>query len=165
MRSIGILFIVCAVLLSCSRTPEITTQAETISFTRYFTTTVCDSKNNCIGPTVKDIENSQVVLHLRPFRKGGKNGATAADENRLMEEGIPFISGIRITRDDRNDEYYVHMMLRSGASTARNGVIKTFTLKDFADLQQVTISDKPIKVNDKTVKVDLVLDSAIEITQ
>ena len=163
-----ILFIGCSTPVPKTDAPAATAEAQSgtiLSANRYFVTTVCDEKNDCIGPTVKDVERYSVTFNMQSVHKGDLQGTTALDENSVTEQGVPLKSEIRVTWNPGSREYNVYMMLRSGSTLRRKGVVKTFRLKSWSELQQVVLKDRPIKQQGKTIKAELYLGPAVQITK
>lgn len=131
--------------------------AEPVSLVRYFATTVCYAKENCVGPAVKNLEASQVTMQLEAFRKGNSSGWHAWDRNSLTESGVTLKSEIHVVKhaEPREFRYSIYAMLRSGK---REGVVKTIYLKKMEDLRRIVLKDKPVKTGKGTVQAELVLD-------
>jgi hypothetical protein len=163
-----LLFIGCSTPAPKIDVPAGTAEAQSgtiLSANRYFVTTVCYAKNECIGPTVKDIEHSSVTFDMQPMRKGDLQGTSALDEISVTEQDVPLKSQIRVTWNAGTREYHVYMMLRSGSTLERNGVVKTFKLKSWSELQQVVLKDRPITQQGKTISAELYLGPAVLITR
>lgn len=130
----------------------------TITISRYFTIKTCyDNKSPCIGPVAKELEKANVTLELAPFTKGADKGVTAIDEYKIQEEGISFSSEIRITQQQGENGYFVYVMLKSGRSKARKGVVKTFFIPKLSELTETRIMDKTIRFQTGTLEAELVV--------
>lgn len=128
----------------------------TIAFSRYFSVTTCfRGEKKCIEPVVKNLESSNVQKSFEQFGKGPERGVSAFESYRIEENGIPFNSEIRITKKESSEVYHVYLMLRSGRTNSRKGVVKTFEIKDISSFDNVTITDTPIKFEGGELKADL----------
>lgn len=137
-------------------TPVWAEAQETVSLSRYFTTKVCYSGGECVGPTAKNVGAANIQLKLAPFRKMDVQGKDAWEKNSVTEEGVTFKSEIHLIEYARPGKYkyYIYVMLRSGK---REGVVKKFNMKSLDELKEVVLEDKPVKTSRGTIQAQLVL--------
>lgn len=129
-----------------------------VKFSRYIMVETCyDAQEKCIGPVVKNLENSNTSLVLKPFSKGKVLGRTAVEKFRVEDSKIPFNSEIRVTKKEGSNDYLVNIMLRSGDSLKRNGRVRTIQIKNLSDFKEVTVEDKPIRFKNGTLKASVVI--------
>lgn len=139
------------------------------TISRYLAITVCyKNQKDCIGPTVKNLENSNIELHFEPYSKTADKGVTAQNEMTHTDYGVPFKSEIRVTKKDGSDDYNIYAMLRSGEGTKREAIVKTVKAKDLAQLERFELQDEPIKFKTKehegSLQAELVVGTALPIT-
>ena len=129
-----------------------------VKFSRYIMVETCyDGKEKCIGPVVKNLENSNTSLILKPFSKGNTLGKTAVEKIRVEDSKIPFNSEIRVTKKEGSSDYLVYIMLRSGDSLKRNGRVKTIQIENLSDFKEITVEDKPIRFKNGILKASVVI--------
>lgn len=139
-------------------------------FARYMTITVCyTGQKECIGPTVKNLEQANVKLNWEDFSKGTVDskpvrGSSAVDTLKLTENQVPFTSEIRVTKHEGKSSTYVYLMLRSGQGTKRQGKVKTFEIADLSQLKETKLIDEPIKFDGGTLKAELVIGPPMTLT-
>ena len=143
-------------------------QKKSIQLSRYFQITSCYKGAKCLGPTVKDLENANVALPFESFAKSDARGVVAVDDYKIVDEGVEFNSRISITKHQNTDGYHVYVMLRSGSSLKRNGIVKTFDVANLSELKKTVVSDLPISFNNGTkrsgtLKAELIVDQPLNI--
>lgn len=136
-----------------------------IKLARYLTIKTCYKDDHCIGPVVKNIEDANIEIPMKPYSKANERGQTAFEEQSVLDQGIPFKREIRVTKKEGKDEYYVYMMLRSGPSLKREGKVKTFSVKDLSQMSETRITDEPIKFKDGTLQAELILSAPLNLSK
>jgi hypothetical protein len=162
--SLALILVACS---ACSSTPIIqeaskAKERRSITLSRYLTIKTCyTGQNKCIGPVAKELDKANIEMVLEPFFKGDVEGEIAHDKHRIVENGVPFKSEIRVLKKKNKEEYNIYMMLRSGPGVKRNGKVKTFTVIDLSKLSETKISDDPIKFDGGTLQAELVLGPSV----
>src|SRR5690242_9692973 len=140
------------ILMLLSFISATTWAAESVSLSRYFTIKTCYKNEECLGPTVKNIESANVKLNLSSFNKGGVSGLHAWDRSSMVEDSVPFKSEIHLIKHTKPGKYkyYLYAMLRSGKG--RPGAVKMIHLKDLSELKDVVLTDDPIEFGGGTLQ-------------
>lgn len=168
----SILLVACFTILinGCASRPTEPEKPKLPTISRYLSILVCyKDQKDCIGPTVKDLETSNIELNFEPYSKAADKGVTAHNEMTHTEYGISFKTEIRVTKKEGSDEYQIYSMLRSGEGTKREAVVKTTKAKDLAQLERFELTDKPIRFKDEqlegTLQAELVVGTALPIAK
>ncbi len=127
-----------------------------IKISRYFAITAClKNEAKCREPLNLDTENANIGMALLTYKKGD-SGITAGDKYRVVEQGIPFDSEIRVTKKDGDSIYRFYVVVRSGGELKRTGVVKTFEVKAFEREMPInSVKDKPIEFPGGTLQAEL----------
>lgn len=145
--------------------PERISTEPTIAFSRYISVITCLLGNEkCIGPVVKNLDSANVEKKFERFNKGNRSGRSALDSSRIVEEGIPFDSEVRISRKE-SSTYFVYLMHRSGPTTSRNGVVKTFEVNNISMFKNLTVVDKEIKFTNGELRAELTFGPQLKLSK
>ncbi len=153
------LLIAVLLLASCTTTPPlpeappVASATPSVEFTRSIVTTFCPRKNKCEKPVTHGEQT--VTLKLEPYHKGD-SGLTGEDKIEIIDRQVPIKTEIRVIKKTGSDDFYVYMLIRSGAGSSREGKVKTVSVKSLAELVNVTVDDKPVEVKGGTLKPQLV---------
>jgi hypothetical protein len=136
-------------------------ESEVIPLLRYFIISPCTAQRKCIAPEAKQLETAQVKLKLEPFSKGGK-GVHGWDKNSLTLNHITFRSEIHLIRwqTPKKSKFYLYAMLRSGK---RNGKLKMIDFDELSEIQNVLLTDDPIKTKKGFLKAQLLISSTVNL--